>query len=523
MNRSPLLLLNVCCVALLYCKNPFQQVSFFTKIFCVVVSFFFFSTTYAEKVFDFSATCQHAYQQITSLKLDAGKQLVNQARRENPDNLIPEILDNYIDFYILFFNEDPNDYKQRMPHFDDRLEKIEGGPANSPFYNFCRTVIYMQKASVETKFGKQWSAGWDFRKAFNLLKENRKKFPSFLPDNMIYGPMLVVAGTIPDAYKWLASLFGIRGSIKDGVAMMQQVINSNDPLARMFFNEASFYYCYILFYIENKPDKVFQYIEQRKLDVVNNHLLAYMAANLAINDKRTEYAKNIILRRNISAEYLNTPVWDFELAYTKIHHLETQEAIQYFQNFAGKFKGKYYLKDAYEKLSWCYYLQGNMNAAENARQQIFSKGSETTDADKQAAKGAKSGVWPNPLLLKARLLNDGGYNNEAIALLTGKSAADFTKPVDKLEFAYRVARIYDDVGRDSEAIKMYLLAIKLGEGRTEYYAARAALQIGLIYEEQGKKDIAMKYFQECLDMKDHDYKDSLDQKAKAGIERCTGV
>jgi len=304
---------------------------------------------------------------------------------------------------------------------------------------------------------------------------------------------------------------------------MQQIINSNDPLAKMFFNEASFYYCYILFHIENKPDEVFQYVQQRKLDLVNNHLLAYMTANLAINDKRNEYAKNVILQRNMSSEYLNTPVWDFELAYTKIHHLEIQDAIQYFQSFVSKFKGKYYLKDAYEKLSWCYYLQGNMAAAENARQQVLVKGNETTDADKQAAKDARSGMWPNPLLLKARVLNDGGYNNEAIALLAGKSAADFTKQEDKLEFAYRVARIYDDVGRDADAIKMYLLAIKLGEDRTEYYAARAALQIGLIYEQQGKKDVAIKYFQECLDMKDHDYKDSLDQKAKAGIERCKGV
>jgi len=384
-------------------------------------------------------------------------------------------------------------------------------------------VIYMQKACVEIKFGRQWSAGWSFRKAFSLIKENKKDYPAFQLNDMIYGPMQVAAGTIPPGYKWLASIFGIKGSIKDGMALMHQFLNSNDTMAKLFFNEASFYYCYILFHIENKPDEVFQYVQQRKLDLVNNHLLAYMTANLAINDKRNEYAKNVILQRNMSSEYLNTPVWDFELAYTKIHHLETQEAIQYFQSFVSKFKGKYYLKDAYEKLSWCYYLQGNTNAAENARHQLLTKGSETTDADKQAAKDARSGVWPNPLLLKARLLNDGGYNNEAIALLAGKSAADFTKPEDKLEFAYRIARIYDDVGRDSEAIKMYLLAIKLGEDRTEYYAARAALQIGLIYEQQGKKDVAIKYFQECLDMKDHDYKDSLDQKAKAGIERCKGV
>src|SRR4051812_16363703 len=116
MNRSPLLLLIFCCVALLYINNSIRQaLNSFNKIFFVTVSFFFFSNTYGEKVFDFNATCQQAYQQITSLKLDAGEQLVNQARRENPDNLIPEILDNYIDFYVLFFNEDPNDYKQRLP------------------------------------------------------------------------------------------------------------------------------------------------------------------------------------------------------------------------------------------------------------------------------------------------------------------------------------------------------------------------------------------------------------------------
>ena len=126
------------------------------------------------------------------------------------------------------------------------------------------------------------------------------------------------------------------------------------------------------------------------------------------------------------------------------------------------------------------------------------------------------------LLLKTRLLNDGGYNNEALLLLNGKSVNDFDKTEEKLEFAYRVGRIYDDIGKDDEAIKMYLYAIKLGANRTEYYAARAALQIGWIYERQGKMDLAVKYFQQCLDLKDHDYKDSLDQKAKAGIARCSG-
>jgi tetratricopeptide (TPR) repeat protein len=180
------------------------------------------------------------------------------------------------------------------------------------------------------------------------------------------------------------------------------------------------------------------------------------------------------------------------------------------------------VKDVYQKLSWCYYLQGNMPAAEEARKAILKKGSTDSDADKQALKEARAGKWPNTLLLRARLLSDGGYANEAARLLQGKSEDDFAKDEDKLEFAYRVARIYDDLGREEDAIRSYLIAIRLGETRPEYFAARAALQLGQLYEKKGQKSIAITYYQRCLDMEDHEYKNSLDQRAKSGIARCKG-
>jgi len=126
------------------------------------------------------------------------------------------------------------------------------------------------------------------------------------------------------------------------------------------------------------------------------------------------------------------------------------------------------------------------------------------------------------LLLKARVLNDGGYNQQAITLLRSKSANDFTDATDKLEYTYRTGRIYDDMNYDDSAIKYYQAAISLGISRTEYYASRAALQIGMIYEKQGNKQLAIQYYQKCLTMQNHDYKDSMDQKAKSGIARCSG-
>lgn len=479
-------------------------------------------TAAAEKVFDFNVTCQKAYQEITSLRLNSGQQLINEARKANPDNLIVTYLESYIDFFILFFNEDPAEYAVRKPHFEERLSQLSEGPDNSPFYKYCQSVVALQKATVAIKFGERWGAGWDFRKAFGLIKDNTKAFPSFAPNNLIYGPLEVAAGTIPDGYKWLTNLFGMKGSIKNGMARMRQFLNGSDAWCKVFFNEGAFYYCYLLFYIENKPAEVLDFIQQRRLDVVNNHLFTYLAANLGINDKKTEYGKNVILNRNMSADYLQTPAWDFELGYARLRHLELEEAIRHFERFTAHFKGKFYVKDVYEKLSWCYYLQDNQRAADQARLMVRKKGGTDTDADKKAYKEAKGTSWPNKLLLKARLLNDGGYNKEALVILAGKTTDSFSLPEEKLEFAYRVARIYDDVGRDTDAIQTYLTAIKLGRNRTEYYAARAALQIGYIYERMGNKAMALTYFQQCLDMDDHEYKDSLDQRAKAGIGRCKG-
>jgi tetratricopeptide (TPR) repeat protein len=188
--------------------------------------------------------------------------------------------------------------------------------------------------------------------------------------------------------------------------------------------------------------------------------------------------------------------------------------------FLREFKGKFYVKDVLQKISWIYYLQNEPEKAADARKRILVSGNTETDADKQALKEAESDRWPNETLLKARLLDDGGYYAQALQVLSGKQVSSFPDPADQLEFTYRTGRIYDALGRKSEAIAAYQGALRLGENRREYYAARAALQLGYIYENQGDKKNALIYFKKVLAMKSHDYKNALDQKAKAGIERC---
>src|SRR4029077_18270803 len=121
------------------------------------------------------------------------------------------------------------------------------------------------------------------------------------------------------------------------------------------------------------------------------------------------------------------------------------DAALYLERFINEFKGKFYVKDILQKISWFYYLQGDQQKAKAYRSLILKKGSADPEADKQAMKEAKTDIWPNKFLLKARLLNDGGYHKEALQILDGKSSSDFLLTEEKVEFAYRLGRIYDDV------------------------------------------------------------------------------
>jgi tetratricopeptide (TPR) repeat protein len=474
-----------------------------------------------QPVFDFNDRCRTAYQEIIRLRFDEGRRLLLEEKRQFPGNRIPYFLDNYIDFFTLFFNEDPQVYQKFGAAWEKRLDQMNEGPSTSPFFLFTKAILHFQRAAVEVKFGNNWNAGWEFRRSFLQIKETQERFPDFAPAQLYRGALQVAAGTIPDGYRWLSSLLGIKGTISQGMQQMRNFLASSDPYAVLFREEGQFFYCYLKFYIENDKEGVFRFLHQQQLDLRNNHLFAYLAANLSLNNQQSEMAKKYLTERNTSAGYFQTPVWDLEMGFAKLNHLEADAAV-YFERFLAEFKGNFYVKEALQKLSWQYYLAGDRTKAEAFRRQILTRGRTDAEADKQALKEAQSGTWPDPLLLRARLLSDGGYYRDALRLLHGKKLTDFALEKDRLEFAYRVARIYDAVERKEEAIAFYRDAIRLGEKRKEYFAARAAIHLGNIYEARGEKQTAIQWYRTCLAMKDHDFKNSLDQRAKAGIARCKG-
>ena len=470
--------------------------------------------------YQWTARTQKIYESITSLRIPEARTLINQDKKANASNLIYPLLESYADFYQLFLNENKAEYSQMYPAFEQRIQLLEDGPKQSPYHLYSIALAHLHKSLIAIRFNKNLEAALDFRKAFLLFKENKKTYPNFSPNDVYLGLMTTVIGTIPKGYQWMASLLGMSGKITEGNALVLKYIHSKDAYANQCRNEALFVYPYLIMNFEGNKKKTFDFLENTDYDFNNNHLHAYMATNLYLNNQQSQKALQIASNINPANTYLDLPFWQFEMGYAYLNELKLDAAKNALQQFINRFKGQFYVKDAFEKLSWIAYIQGDQAKANAYRSNVLSKGNDMTDADKQALQNAKKGTWPHPILLRARLLSDGGYQQQALSVLAGKTSKDFDNDADKTEFAYRLGRIYDLAGQPDQAIPFYTSAIEKGANQPAYFAARAALQIGLIYEQKNNPTLAMTFFNTCLEMKNHAFKNSLDQKAKTGIQRC---
>jgi hypothetical protein len=481
----------------------------------VICCFCFFKINALSQDFLWTSECQKAYQSFLSMKIEEGKLHLLKEITTHQNNLLPYILINYEDFVTLSFNENPIIYKQRRILLGKRLQRLENGDKLSPYFLFCKALLHFQWSIIKLKHSDYWDAAWDFRKSFLLFKENKEKFPSFAPNNIFIGTQEAIISTIPKGYKWVSNLLGLKGNMLHGMNLLKLNVFTKDEL---FKEEANFYFVYLKNYLENDQDEAAKFIKEQNLDLKNNQLYSFMAANIALNNKNAQLTEKILNNRTKEKCYMDFPMLEYEMGCAKLRRLDFS-AEKHFSNFLTAYKGYFYVKDAYYHIAICQYLQGNTYQAKATILKLKESGKTESDADKQAQKFAIKGTFPNKELLKIRLLNDGGNNDLALKYLVAFEKANIFNEDEKLEFYYRLARVCDDLGQDDNALINYNKTIELGKNSTEYYAARAALQCGYIYEKRKNVANAKRCFQKVLDIDHHEFKNSLDQRAKAALNR----
>ena len=466
--------------------------------------------------FDSNKDIAQAYNLVISLQLDSARLKIDDIKKNDPNNLLVYHIENYIDFFTLFISEDEKDFKQLEKNKNKRLEKINQGNKKSPYYLFTKAEINLQWATIRVKFGQKFDAAKEVYRAYKFLEDNQKKFPDFIENKKSLSIIHALGESLPGLIR---KIMGIRGSIELGTQEIKEVVEYCKNNDFLFKDESYAIYAYILFYQNNKRQEAYELLSQADLDHKKNPLLCFLKANIAQKTGHNMEAIQILEECPRGSEYFPFPYLDFMYGKFKLYELDPGSQVHMLK-FLDEFEGRHFIKEAYQKLAW-YEIVNNEDvvAYKKYMELCQKKGHDLVDEDKQAKKESKDKKIPNATLLRARLLFDGGYYARAYNLLIKKAYLFTEDTQESLEFKYRMGRLSQELKNYPDAIEYYMKTINKGESSKSFMACNAALQIGLIFEEQKKYRQAKKFFDLCLDISPKSYKNSLHQKAKSGLDR----
>ncbi|MFN6943839.1 MAG: tetratricopeptide repeat protein [Cytophagaceae bacterium] len=466
----------------------------------------------SETHFQFTLLTKNAYADLLKLKLPSAENNIKEQLDHNPKDGIAIYLQNYADVLKLFINEDPELYKTLAPNEEVRLSRIKKLSNKSPYYLFTQAEIKLQWAFVKMKFGDDLGAVWSIRQAYKLLEENQKKYPDFTPNQKSLGLLNVLIGSIPEKYSWVASLAGMYGSINHGVAMLDKVIKE-DPVYKL---EARMIRLGVDYYILHSEQTSLSSIKNLKDQNQDNLLINFMYASVLLKESYNEQALEVIESIPKGNQYMALPFLHYMTGMVYLNKGEYNKARINFNIYLKEHKGKNFIKDTYYRIFLTHWLSNNDKEAEESLAKVIQNGVAIYDADKYADNFAKNRDFPHKALMEARLYTDGGYYSKAKTSLSSMVNQKISSR-DKIEYYYRYARIYHKTHELERARDMYLKTIEESGALPYYFAPNSALQLGYIFKEENNIEEARNYFNLALSYKNHQYKNSIDNKAKAAL------
>ena len=502
----------------------FNKGSIYIRIPALTGFFFLFlpfKQVIAGNYFEINVGIERAYNIIHELRLDEGQRMLDSLKRSEPRNMMVYFVEDYIDFYRIFINEDYIEFRELEKNKSRRLTKIRSGDRNSPYYRFCQAEIELHWAVVRLKFEDYINAAVEIRNSFRLLTRNKVLHPDFAINNKSLSAINAITGTFPnDLRKRLFSMYtGISGSVGQGARQAADALYFVKNNENLFRDEIYTIAAFIALHLENDHNKAWNIISAAGLDTRKSQLACFVVANIAYNTGRNEEAVRILQNRTQSSGQLPFYYLDYMLGKAKLYRLD-KNADRDLLRFVRNFKGMNYIKDAFLKLAWYELLiKNNVSGYIHYLNMVISHGKAIVDEDKSALKEAMSASVPNLVLLKSRMLFDGAYYSLALEHLKDNSGTFPSGSNDYLEYIYRKGRIYQKLKKNKEALDMFHQAIKSGRRDDSYYACNSALQSGIIYENMNDRSNAEKYYNICLSISPDEYKSSLHQKAKAGLQR----
>lgn len=459
-----------------------------------------------EPEWKFDAATRQAYEHVLNLQFDQVHLLIPQPEtpQEHYTTALAEALE-------LLLAEDREKFSEYEDRFEARLER-KTKPSNADDM-FLQAEIRMQWAFVYFKFGHEFDAALNLRQAYLTTREIKRRFPKFLAINKTSALLDIIIGSVPEKYDWILGLLNIEGAVEPGMADLEKIRASNHELKL----EADILYSLMQGFVLQHPEEGVKVIEQIIATHPDNPLVLFLGGSLAIKNSQSELALGMLNKLGNKPNAMPIYYADYLKGEVYLHKAEYLNAITSYRWFLNHYRGQNNVKDATYKIGLAYWLNGNINDAQSTFRAARTVGKEITEADKYASRSLAEDELPHPKLTRARYYIDGGYYSEAQIILDSIGPADLKTTRDEVELNYRKARLHHKMNHVSEAKLYYQKAIKMNGSGNWYFAPNACLQLGYLLMQENDPAGAEEYFEMALSYKKHEYKNSIDTKAKTAL------
>ncbi len=463
-----------------------------------------------------SKNIQQAQSQLFRLHFSSAALALNQEKNADPDNRWIPVLEAEQSFITAFVNGSSTSRES----FLTQVQELDlDGFSDYPDAGYAAAELSLFKCLLHLRFHAPLSAAWELHRCHRLISSHESRFSNYLPNSLVKGAVLSILGAVPESYTGLLRMIGLEGDLIKGRTMLSAfIVRCGTTPYSSQLDEALFALTTIQTTLT--PDSPPEHYMDSLLLVrqEENMLLRNALVGWRMKQRRNDDALLLLNSPVDTGASIRIPVWQYRKGLA-IMRKESSCTDLFFRQYITQHPSGDWVKSSWQKIAWLALLRGDTLNYRSAISRAQSEGLSWLDEDKEALSEAQSRMIPNVQLLKSRLLYDGGYYAEAVRMMARIPMSDLRTSKDRIEYVYRLARLFQAQGRTDQAVIHYRRVMELGRNQTWYFAANSALLLGEIMEQRQELSQSAAYYEQCLSMRHHDYQNSIDQKAKAGLRR----
>jgi len=476
----------------------------------VLAALFLSGNPLAGQTVSFDPEIRKCYFNLDTLK---GNKLLRQRYPENDPEFIRMI--GYRGFLHSLLYQSKINLDLFFLQSDQWLKKLEKSRSSNNSVSAAIAEIHLYRALLGTHFSDYKASAVELFASYKVIAKSGSDFNSS-DRNKLSGIIGVLFQQVPDQYVKYLKALGIRPSGLSGYNGLERYYSAALPgtIERM-----EGYLLLITAYKEfsKDPAAAWNFVRAEGKQMLDNPLIRYQSALAALKAGDCDSALKLLDSKangNVQSAF---PYWTYQLGRCKLYKNDS-DAAGYLEKFLENPGGDNYRHIASLMEGWFYLLHGQENKAKEYFLRVKNLPVPFTIYDKQALNEAATDKMPDPDILKVRLLFDGGYYDQCLAICERLIVSDKYNDQEDGELLYRKARCEQRLGRILPAIQSFLGVIGQADKIATYIVPNSALQLGNLYKKSGQIDLARKYYQVCLDLNKYGYRDGINRQAQVALK-----